>query len=60
MTKYRVRITRVLEDGTEVELVSVCDEPWYISPILKDMAKRVHLPMPPPKLAGQMALGEAA
>lgn len=56
MPKIRVHISRVLEDGSEVTLVSMTDEPWYVSPVLKDMAKRIHLPMPPVHFKGQTEL----
>lgn len=53
MPKYRLRLTKILEDGTELEISHIVDDPWYLSPILKDLAKRIHLPMPPPNFPGQ-------
>lgn len=53
MSKYRVLVTKVLEDGTELEVANTCDYPWFISPVLKALARQLHQPAPPITLHGQ-------
>lgn len=58
MRKYRVVVHKILEDGTEIELVNVCEPGWYVSPMLKALARQTYEPQPHTTLVGQLALGE--
>lgn len=51
--KYRVVVTRLLEDGTEVEIANTTDFPWFVSPLLKAIGRQVYEPAPAQGLPGQ-------
>lgn len=59
MPRYRVLVTKLLEDGSEVEVANTCDYPWFISPVLKALAKQLHQPAPPITLTGQQEMDVA-
>lgn len=56
MARYRVSIRKVLEDGSEVEMVSMCEPGWYVSPVLKALARQTYEPAPQPNYEGQLSL----
>ena len=57
MAIYNLRLTKVLEDGTEVIISTYKNEPgWYMSPMLSHLGKRLYEPKPKPKLEGEVPL----
>ncbi len=59
MTKYKVLVHKVLEDGTQIEIANVFDHPWYVAPVLKALARQIHEPAPPVNFEGQLGLDVA-
>ena len=53
MARYRAVVTKILEDDTEVELVNVDDCGWYVSPVLKAIARQIYESRPPVNFEGQ-------
>lgn len=54
---YNLKLTKVLEDGTEVDIASYKKEPgWFISPMLKGLADQTKEPKPKPVLKGEVPL----
>jgi hypothetical protein len=57
MTTYNMRLTKILEDGSEVVIAEHKKEAgWYLSPMLDRLAKRIYEPRPKPQLEGEVPL----
>lgn len=57
MARYRAKLTKILDDGTEIDLVDIEDYPWFVRPVLKDaVAKYLKDTAPPTHFEGQMEL----
>lgn len=55
--QYRLSLTKLLEDGTEVNIAEYKSEPgWFISPVLAHLAKQTHEPKPKPVIRGEVPL----
>lgn len=55
-SRYRVTIIKVLEDGTEIEMVRAYDPAWFVSPMLKEFAKKIYEPAPVRNIRGQVEI----
>lgn len=55
--RYNLRLSKVLEDGTEVNVAEYKNEPgWYISQWLTHLAKQTYEPKPKPVMKGEVPL----
>jgi hypothetical protein len=54
--KYRVEVARVFDDGSETMIAQVTDYGWYVSPLLKTLARQCHEPAPVIPVVGQLKL----
>lgn len=61
MLRYRAVVHKILEDGTEVEVMRTIDEPWYVGAVMADWAKRFkRMPRETVVIPGQMQIDDAA
>lgn len=55
--RYNFKLTKVLEDGTEVDVAVYKNEPgWFVSPMLKALADQTKEPKPKPVLKGEVPM----
>ena len=55
--RYNLKLTKILEDGTEVPVTNLNNEPgWYISPWLTHLAKQTFEPKPKQTLPGEVPM----